>query len=54
MNERKQVNIQGDREFQALSEYIIAFLKRLFYSDKNFKKTNFDAKEKIKSVRIWT
>ena len=27
---REQINIQGDREFQALSEYIIAFEKRLF------------------------
>ena len=38
MNARKWVNIQGDREFQALSEYIIAFLKIQFYDNKKIKK----------------
>ena len=36
MNGRKKVNRQGDREFQALSESIIAFSKRSFYSDEKF------------------
>ena len=31
MNARKQVNIQGDREFQALSEYIITCSKSYPY-----------------------
>ena len=38
MNARKFVNIKDDRELQALSEYIITFLKRYFYSDEKFKK----------------
>jgi hypothetical protein len=32
------MNVQGDRESHALSEYIINFLKRWFYSDEKFKK----------------
>ena len=36
MNARKLVNRQGDREFQALSESIIAFSKTSFYSDEKF------------------
>ncbi len=38
MNARKWVNIQGDREFQAISQYIIAFLNKVIYSDQKFKK----------------
>jgi hypothetical protein len=38
MNARKWVNIQGDREFHALSEYVIAFFKIEFYDDEKIKK----------------
>ena len=38
MNAWKWVNIQGDREFQALSEYVIAFFKIQFYDDEKIKK----------------
>ena len=38
MNARKWVNMQGDREFQALSEYINAFFKIQFYDNKKIKK----------------
>jgi hypothetical protein len=37
MNARKKVNIQGDREFQALSEYITVYLKDNFIMIKNLK-----------------
>ncbi len=32
------MNRHGDREFHALSEYIVTFSKRYFYSDKKLKK----------------
>ena len=35
---RQKTNIQEDREFQALEEYIITFLEGYFYSDEKFKK----------------
>ncbi len=38
INVRQQMNRQGDREFHALSEYIVTFSKRYFYSDKKLKK----------------
>ncbi len=38
MNTRKQINIQGDRELNALSEYIIGFLKKQVYRDEKLKK----------------
>ena len=38
MNARKWVNIQDDREFQALSEYVIALFKIQFYDDEKIKK----------------
>ncbi len=38
MNAKKWVNIQDDREFEALLEYVIAFFKIQFYDDKKIKK----------------
>ena len=38
MNARKQVNIQDDREFQALLEAVIACLKTYFHSNYILKK----------------
>jgi hypothetical protein len=46
MNVRKKINIQGDREFHALSESIISFSKRSFYSDEKFKKLFLMTKKK--------
>ncbi len=41
MNTRKQINIQGDRELNALSDYIIGFLKKQVYRDEKLKKQYF-------------
>ena len=38
MNAWKWINIQGDREFQALSEYVIAFFTIKFYDDEKITK----------------
>ncbi len=46
MNVRKLVDRQGDREFHALSESIIAFSKRSFYSDEKLLKLVLMTKKK--------
>jgi hypothetical protein len=37
VNVKQQMNRQSDREFHALSEYIITFSKTYFYNDKKLK-----------------
>ncbi len=47
MNTRKQINIQGDRELNALSDYIIGSLKKQVYRDEKLKKQFFFMLKKI-------
>ena len=47
INASQDLNTQSDREFQALSEYIITFLEGYFYSDEKFKKLVDETKSSL-------
>jgi hypothetical protein len=50
MNRRKQVNIQGDREFQALSEYLLTFRKGYYLS---YDPSKILTEQMVRTTAVW-